>query len=189
MASRSSATRWARASDERGPAVSSRARPSCEQLRSRFYGKYRGIVTDVDPSTLRIKATVPAVLGTAESGLVPAVRAVRRQERRLRSSCPDVGAGVWIEFEGGDVSYPIWTGCFWRAGELPADATPTTRGVVTAAPHQLLFDDDADEVTLGDSNGGTVTFDSGGVTTARGSKTVAVGDSSVEINGDALKVT
>lgn len=139
-------------------------------------------------STLRIKATVPAVLGTAVSGWCqPCVPYAGANVGFF--FLPDAGAAVWIEFEGGDVSYPIWTGCFWRAGELPTEATPTTRGVVTAAPHQLLFDDDADEVTLGDSNGGTVVFDSDGVTTKRGSKSVAVGDDSVAVNGDALKVT
>ena len=40
-----------------------------ERVRSRFYGKYRGTVTDVDASTMRVKATVPAVLpGGAISG-------------------------------------------------------------------------------------------------------------------------
>ena len=36
---------------------------------------------------------------------------------------PPVGANVWVEFEGGDVNYPIWSGCFWGPGELPAEAT------------------------------------------------------------------
>jgi len=27
---------------------------------------------------------------------------------------------VWIEFEHGDPDYPIWTGCFWAQGEVPA---------------------------------------------------------------------
>ena len=39
-----------------------------ERLRYRFFGKYRGSVTDVDASTLRIKAKVPAVLGEQISG-------------------------------------------------------------------------------------------------------------------------
>ena len=38
------------------------------RLRNRFYGKYRGTVTDVDPQTCRIKATVPAVLGDTPTG-------------------------------------------------------------------------------------------------------------------------
>jgi len=32
---------------------------------------------------------------------------------------------VWVEFEAGDPSYPIWTGCFWADGDIsPADALP-----------------------------------------------------------------
>jgi uncharacterized protein involved in type VI secretion and phage assembly len=159
-----------------------------DRLQHRFYGKYRGIVTDVDSITLRIKATVPSVLGTTPTGWCqPCVPYAGPSVGVF--FIPDPGAGVWIEFEGGDVSYPIWAGCFWRAGELPSEATPTTRGIVTAAPHQLLFDDDADEVSLGDSNGGTVKFDSGGVTTTRNAMSVAVADGGVSVNNDAFKVT
>ena len=159
-----------------------------DRLQNRFYGKYRGVVTDVDASTLRIRATVPAVLGTTPTGWCqPCVPYAGPNVGFF--FLPDAGAAVWIEFEGGDVSYPIWTGCFWREGELPAEATPTVRGIVTAAPHQLLFDDDADEVSLGDSNGGTVVLDSSGVTTTRGQKTVAVSDSGVALNNDAFKVS
>jgi hypothetical protein len=25
-----------------------------------------------------------------------------------------------VEFEGGNLDYPIWSGCFWGAGEVPA---------------------------------------------------------------------
>ena len=26
---------------------------------------------------------------------------------------PAEGANVWVEYEGGDPDYPIWSGCFW----------------------------------------------------------------------------
>ena len=159
-----------------------------DRLQNRFYGKYRGIVTDVDDSTMRIKATVPAVLGTTPTGwCLPCVPYAGPQVGFF--FVPSPGAAVWIEFEGGDVSYPIWTGCFWRADELPSEAAPTTRGIVTAAPHQLLFDDDGDEITVSDSNGGTMTFGSDGVKTARGTMSVDVGDGSVSVNDDALTVS
>jgi Type VI secretion system/phage-baseplate injector OB domain len=32
---------------------------------------------------------------------------------------PPVKANVWVEFEGGDPDYPIWSGCFWGQDELP----------------------------------------------------------------------
>jgi uncharacterized protein involved in type VI secretion and phage assembly len=158
-----------------------------DRLRHRFYGKYRGIVTDVDSSTLRIKATVPAVLGTTETGwCLPCVPYAGKDVGFF--FLPDTGAAVWIEFEGGDVSYPIWTGCFWRSGEVPSDASPTTRGVVTAAPHKMLFDDDGDEVHVEDSNGGKLAFTSDGVKTSTDSASVAVGSDGVSINDDAFKV-
>ena len=34
---------------------------------------------------------------------------------------PQIGSGVWVEFEQGDPDYPIWVGCFWgSAAEVPA---------------------------------------------------------------------
>lgn len=160
-----------------------------DRLQHRFYGKYRGIVTDVDDSAklLRIKATVPAVLGTTPTGwCLPCVPYAGKDVGLFL--VPDVGAAVWIEFEAGDVSYPIWSGCFWRADELPSDATPTTRGLVTAAPHKLLFDDSGDEVHIEDSNGGTIAFTSDGVETSTGTASVAVGTGEVSVNDGALKV-
>jgi uncharacterized protein involved in type VI secretion and phage assembly len=92
-----------------------------ERLRNRFFGKYRGVVTDIDASTLRIKATVPSVLADQPTGwCMPCVPYAGPNVGV--AFLPEVGAGVWIEFEGGDVSYPVWVGCYWRDGEQPADA-------------------------------------------------------------------
>src|SRR5262249_20058237 len=89
-----------------------------ERIRNRFYGKYRGVVTQVDSPTLRVKAKVPAVLGDQESGwAMPCVPYAGPQVGL--AFLPEEGTGVWIEFEGGDVSFPIWTGCYWRTGEQP----------------------------------------------------------------------
>ena len=36
-------------------------------------------------------------------------------------SIPQIGTGVWVEFEQGDPDYPIWTGCYYgSAAEVPA---------------------------------------------------------------------
>jgi uncharacterized protein involved in type VI secretion and phage assembly len=157
-------------------------------LRSRFYGKYRGTVTMVDSSTLQIRATVPAVLGDTPTGwCLPCVPYAGPDAGLFL--IPDVGAAVWIEFEGGDVSLPIWAGCLWRAGELPADASPTVRGLVTAAPHKLLFDDGGSAVNLEDPNGNTLSLDGSGISLARGSQSAVVGDSSVSINDGAMEVS
>lgn len=159
-----------------------------ERIRYRFYGKYRGTVTDIDASTLRIKAKVPAVLGTQETGwCMPCVPYAGPNVGI--AFLPERGSGVWIEFEGGDVSYPIWVGCYWRTGEQPSDATPAVKAIVTTSPHKILLDDDGGTVTISDSNQNTVTLDSSGITLTRGGSTVQIGDSEVNVNDGALEVT
>jgi uncharacterized protein involved in type VI secretion and phage assembly len=158
-----------------------------ERVRSRFYGKYRGTVTEVDEDTKRIKAKVPAVLGDQASGWCrlcvpyagPGVGIL---------FLPEVGSGVWIEFEGGDVSYPIWTGCYWRDDEMPSDAAPKVKTIVTKAGHKILLDDDAGSITITDANNNKVTLDSSGITIERGVNKVAVSDAEVSVNDGALEV-
>ncbi len=89
---------------------------------NKFYGKYRGtVVSNVDPEQRgRITAMVPDVLG-----LIPSSRAMPcfpiAGKQQGTYFVPQVGAGVWIEFENGDADHPIWTGGFWGvAAEVPA---------------------------------------------------------------------
>lgn len=158
-----------------------------ERLRTRFYGKYRGIVLDVDASTMRIKAIVPSVLGETSTGwCMPCVPYAGSGVGF--AFLPETGSGVWIEFEGGDVSYPIWTGGYWREGEAPGDAADHVKVIITAK-HKLEFDDDQGTITLSDPNGNTVTLDSSGITLANGqSISVVVSSSSVSVNDGALEV-
>ena len=139
-----------------------------ERLRNRFFGKYRGVVTDVDAGTLRIKAKVPAVLGRPADRLGAAPACPFAGPSMGFAFLPEVGAGVWIEFEGGDVSYPIWIGCYWHDGEQPSDATASVKAIVTKAGQKILLDDDGGTITIADQNGNTVTLDSSGITLQRG---------------------
>jgi uncharacterized protein involved in type VI secretion and phage assembly len=158
-----------------------------DRLRNRFFGKYRGTVTDVDASTLRIKANVPAVLADQPTGWCMPCVPYAGDSVGL-AFLPEVGSGVWIEFEGGDVSYPIWVGCYWRDGEQPSDAAPAVKAIVTASGHKLLLDDNASTITLSDPNGNSLTMDSSGITLTRGSSSVVVSDSEVNVNDGALEV-
>lgn len=87
----------------------------------RYYGKYRGtVINNVDPMQIgRIQAMVPDV-----SSLIPTSWAMPCLPiaGKLMGTymLPQVGSGVWIEFEQGDPDYPIWTGCYWGlAAEVP----------------------------------------------------------------------
>jgi len=158
-----------------------------DSVKNKFYGKYRGSVTSVDTDTLRIKAKIPAVLGSVESGwCMPCVPYAGSQVGV--AFLPETGSGVWIEFEGGDVSYPIWVGCYWREGEIPSDATPTVKAIVTAQGSKILLDDDAQTITVTDSSNNKITLSSDGITLERGSNKVVIGDSSVSVNDGAMEV-
>lgn len=81
------------------------------------FGKFRGTVVNTqDPQQRgRIQAHVPALAGREmTSWALPCAPA-------QFFAVPVVGAGVWIEFEEGDPSLPVWTGCRWgSAAELPS---------------------------------------------------------------------
>ncbi len=158
-----------------------------DRVRNRFYGKYRGTVTDIDDDTLRIKAKVPAVLGDTETGWCRHCVPYAGDGVGI-AFLPETGAGVWIEFEGGDVSFPIWTGCYWRDDEAPSDAKPKVKAIVTKAGHKIVLDDDEGSVTITDSNDNTITLDSDGITLERGGNKVEISDSEVNVNDGALEV-
>jgi hypothetical protein len=158
-----------------------------EQARPLYYGKYRGTVSKVDTATRRIKAKVPTVLGDADTGwCMPCVPYAGKDVGI--AFLPEEGSGVWIEFEGGDVSYPVWVGCYWRDGELPSDVAAHVKVIVTTAPHKLILDDDQGSITITDPNGNTVTLDSSGITLSKGGQQIMISDSSVSVNDGALEV-
>jgi phage baseplate assembly protein gpV len=159
-----------------------------ERLRSRFFGKYRGVVVDVDAATMRVKASVPAVLGDVPTGWARACTPFAGPSMGF-AFLPDIGSGVWIEFEGGDPSYPIWVGGYWRDGEAPSDASASVRAIVTKAGQKILIDVDGGTVTLEDQNGNKVTMDSAGLNLGASGKSVALGASGVNVNQGAFEVT
>ena len=108
------------------------------QQRSRFYGKYRGVVTDnADPEKLgRIKAKVPQVLDTEVSPWAWPCAAYAGPDVGL-FAVPPVGAGVWIEFEAGDPSRPIWVGGWWGRGDPPSNE----QGSAADVPQKVLKSD------------------------------------------------
>jgi len=87
-----------------------------ERHADRFYGKYRGIVlNNIDPLQIgRLQAMVPEVLGEIPSGWALPCAPYAGTGSGFYA-IPPIGAGVWVEFEAGDTSRPIWTGAWWAA--------------------------------------------------------------------------
>jgi len=107
----------------------------------KLFGKYRGtVVNNVDPEQRgRIQVMVADVSGFGVgSWAMPALPVGGLQMGMF--SVPMIGSGVWIEFEQGDIDYPIWTGVYWgSAAELPALAhvvPPGVPGITMQTPLQ-----------------------------------------------------
>lgn len=174
-----------------------------EWIRGRFFGKYRGTVTDnADPAGRgRVKVRVPAVLGDVEAWAMPCVPYAGAGVGFY--ALPEPGTGVWVEFEGGDPSFPIWTGCFWGSGELP-DVADATVKVWRTEKLTLRLDDGADELRAESTSGSSVTIaatvlaksgdashevGSGAVVSRTAAATAELGPASFRVNDGALEVT
>lgn len=138
--------------------ISQGAAQTLGQQAARHYGKYRGIVTDnEDPRNMgRIKARVPEVLGDVESGwALPCVPYAGDGSGAYMVPEPDTG--VWIEFEAGDISRPIWSGCWWGENQLPEGqggaATPPLKIVRSEQGLMVALDDDGQTIHVSDANG------------------------------------
>ncbi len=97
----------------------------------KFYGKYRGtVVNNIDPEFRgRLICMVTDVLGPVPSSWCEACTPLAGPTGPPMGAylVPPIGAGVWVEFEQGDVDHPIWTGCWYgSAADVPALALATT---------------------------------------------------------------
>ena len=165
---------------------------------TRHYGKHRGLVlNNVDPEQRgRLLVQVPDVLGLGTSSwALPNVPMAGRQMGVY--TVPVVGAGVWVEFEGGDPDHPIWTGGFWAAGETPALAlagSPVSPSIVlqTQAQNALVLSDlpGTGGILLKSSTGAMIVVNDTGITISNGKgATIVMSGPTVTVNGGALVVT
>lgn len=139
--------------------IESTVQAVADRQTDRFYGKYRGLVLDNNDPMMRgrIMATVPEVLGVVPSGWAePCVPYAGTTSGFY--ALPPIGGGVWIEFEAGDPSRPVWTGCWWATGETPlnetlAPPTPFRKILRTETGLQVSLDDLTQTIKITDVAG------------------------------------
>ncbi len=161
-----------------------------EFLDSHVFGKYRGIVREVgDGDDLGfVRAEVPEIFGSELSPwATPSVPFAGNQHGWV--TIPEEDDGVWIEFEGGNLSKPIWTGFWWAQGEIPTPSGPKTRLLATTEGHKFVLDDEGSEIKIEHADGPSITLTGNGITLSVGAKKIEISDSSVSINGSNLEIT
>jgi Type VI secretion system/phage-baseplate injector OB domain len=116
------------------------------QQRGQYWGKYRGIVVDnADPLAMgRLLIEAPQVPAVAENWAMPCVPYAGFQVGFF--AMPEIGASVWVEFEGGNPSFPIWAGCFWAEGHAPLPYAEDPFCKVFKTRSNMLLLDDTPEV-------------------------------------------
>jgi len=147
-----------------------------DRVENRYLGKYTGFVSDnSDPENRgRLRVKVPSVLGPdVISGWALPCAPFGGQAGQGFFFVPEVGAGVWVEFEGGDPDYPIWVGTFWSkpggSTEVPAPAaseSPPTTKIIATKKHVVEFADadNQEAIKITDvTNKNTVVLDSNGI--------------------------
>jgi uncharacterized protein involved in type VI secretion and phage assembly len=169
----------------------------------KYYGKYRGsVAVNEDPLKMgRIQALVPDVLGqTASSWAMPAVPLAGPQVATY--VIPPIGAGVWVEFEHGDKSFPVWTGCWWGSqDEVPPSAlagSPSTPSIVLqpqagqqGAPTVIMTGESGDlNITLKTPGGASLVISDTEIVISNGhGASISLIGNTVNINDGALTVT
>jgi cytoskeletal protein CcmA (bactofilin family) len=106
-----------------------------------YWGLYRGkVINNIDPMELnRLEVEVPTLPGSAASFAMPCAAYGGFQVGMVLT--PPIGANVWIEFENGDPSYPVWVGCFWTEGMKPVLAELPTQQVFSTGSFTAMIND------------------------------------------------
>jgi len=157
------------------------------------------VTNNVDPMQIgRVQVQVPDVSNVIPTTwAMPCVPFAGKQMGWFAP--PQIGAGVWVEFEQGNPDYPIWTGCWYgSAAEVPvlALATPPALSAVTiqtTAQNTLMISDlpgPTGGILLKSSTGALIAINDVGITISNGKgATIVMTGPTVTVNSGALVVT
>jgi hypothetical protein len=173
-----------------------------ENLARRYYGIYPGIVVDnADPDKNgRCRIAIAAIGHGAESEVPPDYWAMPnfpglakgRDTAQMRGVWmpPEVGDTVWVQFQNGDVSFPVYGGGFLPAESTNdlADAACLKKGIRTATGHLIQINDDPANLSITIAKGDGVGAQSGAmISLDKDGGLVVLVDSGSSVTMDAKK--
>lgn len=78
---------------------------------TQYFGKYRALVSETNSNTKQIKVKCPTIFGNYTSAWCNPCFPSLQDSSLIKM--PSIDDPVWIEFEQGDLSKPLWVGT-WR---------------------------------------------------------------------------
>lgn len=152
-----------------------------------YYGTYRGFVIDTrDPDNLgRLKLNVPQISAKNIMQTWAWPRGLVASKDFGEFIIPPKGSMVWVSFENGDPSHPLWEGGGWSKGNAPQEAkkSPPDNRVIKTKNWILEMDDTEgqEKFKITDiKKGSSFEFD-----TATGNLNLAVkGDEGLDVEGN-----
>jgi uncharacterized protein involved in type VI secretion and phage assembly len=137
--------------------------PDLQRHVGKYYGKYAALVTNVSDPEKRgqIQVTIPSIYGATD------VVWARASFPYGHFYVPPIGAQVWVEFEGGDPRYPLYTGAWYPTSLVPKEAQddpPANRVIQMPSGHTIELQDKAGEekVVIRHKDNSFVTLDKDG---------------------------
>jgi hypothetical protein len=163
----------------------SKIRQLARDRRSQFWGKYRATViqTLTGDDFGKLVVSAPDVYGDTQSPPVWPCAPFAGPNHGF-VAIPEVGDGVWIEFEGGDPSQPVWTGGWWAKNDLSSPTQTNVRTWVTSKGMQIVMDDGQTQMSLIHPQGGSIVLTSTDITLSIGSTSLKLNSSGITITGN-----
>lgn len=153
----------------------------------RYYSIYRGIVVDnndTEKKMNRVKVCIPEVMGGTFAWALP-----KGQHGSISNGfkflAPKIGDIVFITFEFGDPTKPLWEYHGWGMNQVPQPLDgPNKMGIVTPEGNLIIIDDDNGKLNLYFNGDISVYSESNVVVSANKDINVSSGDSVILNTGE-----
>ncbi|HZR42831.1 MAG TPA: phage baseplate assembly protein V [Ktedonobacteraceae bacterium] len=167
----------------------------------KYYGKYRGIViNNIDPENKgRIMVQVADLTQLTPSTWAEACVPIAGGETPAGVYVvPAIGSNVWVEFEQGDLRYPIWTGCFWGSQtdvpSLALEGLPGSPSIIlqTTGQNMIVISDlpgPTGGIMLTNNTGAMILINDVGITISNGQgASIQLVGPTIMLNEDAMTI-
>lgn len=165
-----------------------------DTVENRFFGKYRGIVTDIltekgegSENMGVITVQIPEIYYDCSIPLVKPCVSFAGENCGF-FAFPKKGDRIWIEFEGGDQSRPLWSGFWWMKDAIPDFISLDIVGLVSRTGHKITIDDNSGKISLVHAKGSSIDLTDDEITFKVGNTKMVISASGVTINNKTFEV-